>query len=674
MLDNDQVDDIVRSHEEAEEVGTSHETALGRTFEEVARARFARRSFLKGSLAAAPLFVVKPQEMLGALASTEAAGTDTLTFTPISPRPADEDSFVVPEGYVSNVVIRWGDPMTADAPEFDVMNQTRESQDVQFGFNCDYVGFFPLGPVTSRVARQVGTGLAAGAGYAVEIDTDQALLVVNHEYTNPIQMFPNYVPGNPTKNEVDVELSAHGAAVVEIRRNAEGTWNYVQNSPFNRRITGFTPMVLTGPAVGHPWLQTAADPTGVTVEGMLNNCAAGKTPWGTVLTCEENFNQYFANNNLLADGDERKSVNSRYGIPGGSSPRRWENHYDRFDLTKEPNENFRFGWIVEIDPYDPTFVPRKHTSMGRFKHEGATTTLAPTGQVVVYTGDDEVFDYVYKFVTAGRYNGSDRKANFDLLDEGTLYVARFDDDGSGEWIPLVYGEGPLTEINGFTSQADVLIKTRLAGDVVGATRMDRPEDIEPNPRTGTVYVTLTNNTRRSASQVNASNPRGPNRYGHIIELNETDGDATSTTFSWNIFMLCGNPADASHGTFFAGFDKPELVSPISSPDNIVFDGDGNLWIGTDGQPGTLGANDALHAVPTSGPNRGYLRQFLSVPAGAENCGPEFSLDYKSVFSAVQHPGEGGTFENPISNFPDGMQPARPSVCSVARRDGGKIGR
>jgi hypothetical protein len=660
--------------EAAEDVGTSHATSTGETYEKVWERRFTRRTFVKGAAAAAPLFVVRPESLAqGAAANVALDAEDTLTFEPIDPRPRDEDAVVVPEGYIWSVLSRWGDPINENAPSFDPDAQTPDKQAQQVGYNCDYVGFFPLGAAAFQMnsLQAAQRGQLGLEGFSISYDTDEGILVTNHEYTNPELMFRNYRFGAPTRDQVEVEIEAHGLSIFEIRRRSDNTWEHVVASNFNRRLTGTTPMEITGPAAGDDLLKTDEDPTGTRVRGTLNNCAGGKTPWGTVLTCEENFHQYFGNNDNLPEGDPQRVLNARFGTPGGSSFRRWEEFDDRFDVSKNRNEINRFGYVVEIDPYDPTFVPKKRTALGRVKHEGATTFLADDGRVVVYTGDDERFDYVYKFVTAGRYDPANREANFGLLDEGMLYVAKFDDDGTGEWIPLVWGQGPLTPENGFASQAEVLIKTRLAADAVGATRMDRPEDIQPNPVTGKIYVTLTNNSRRQPNDTDAANPRGPNFFGHILEVTETNDDHAGTTFGWEIFLLCGDPSEPSHGTFFAGFDKSQ-VSPISAPDNIVFDIEGNLWIGTDGNQ-TLGHNDGLFACPTQGKKRGFLRQFSSIVAGSENCGPEFTLDGKTAFTAVQHPGQGGNFENPASLFPDNRTPPRPTVITIAKKDGGRVG-
>jgi secreted PhoX family phosphatase len=372
----------------------------------------------------------------------------------------------------------------------------------------------------------------------------------------------------------------------------------------------------------------------------------------------------------LADGDPRKAIHARYGLTQGASERRWENFHDRFDISKEPNEPFRFGWVIEVDPFDPHSKPRKLTALGRMKHEAATVVISKRGHAVVYTGDDERFDYMYKFVSERRFRGGSCRDNHGLLDSGVLYVAKFNDDGSGQWIPLVAGQGALAN----WTQAEILINTRGAADQVGATKMDRPEDIETNPANGKLYCVMTNNTQRGTSGrpgTDAANPRANNRHGHVIELTEDRGDPASNKFEWEIFLLCGDPNNPADGTFFGGFEGS--VSSISSPDNIAFDSQGNLWIATDGQPGTLAKNDAIYAVPVEGPDRGWLRQFMSGPLGCEVCGPEFTPDNLTLFCAIQHPGEGGTVNNPVSVWPDGVSPARPSVVAIFNSDDDVIG-
>jgi secreted PhoX family phosphatase len=565
-----------------------------------------------------------------------------LAFTPIAPNRAD--AITLAEGYANRVLIAWGDPVRPGAPGFDFDGQSAAAQAKQFGYNNDYLAFFPL-PFWSA-------------------NSHIGVLWSNHEYTNPELMFRNYDATSPTREQVDIQLEAHGGSIVLIERAKRGgPFRYRQLSRYNRRITATTPMRLTGPAAGDALLKTSADASGRRVSGMLNNCAGGVTPWGTVLTGEENFHQYFAN--LAGVTDARvKALHERYLLPTGASERKWEAHHDRFDLTKEPNEPFRFGWVVEIDPYDPDFTPRKHTALGRVKHEGATTTLTRSKRVAVYTGDDERFEYFFKFVSRNKYRRDDRRHNLGLLDEGTLYVAKLADDGTGRWLPLRHGEGPLTAANGFASQAEVLINARGAGDLLGATKMDRPEDIQRNPVTGRVYVNLTNNTNRTATGTDAANPRGPNPFGHVLELREDGDDAAATSFRWRIFLLCGDPNDP--GTYFAGYDKTK-VSPIGSPDNMTFDNEGNLWLATDGSQPVGSSNNGLLACPTTGSERGHVQLFATVPVGAETCGPLFTRDNRSLFIAVQHPGEGGTVEAPTSHWPDGgTSLPRPAVTSIWR--------
>ncbi|MEW5629428.1 PhoX family protein [Streptomyces hydrogenans] len=593
-----------------------------------------------------------------------ADGARGLRFAPVAPNT--EDRVTVPSGYGQNVVIRWGEPILRGAPAFDSERQTAEAQAGQFGYNNDFLSLLPL-----RGER------------------DRQVLVANHEYTDEVLMFRGYDAANPTREQVEIAWAAHGLSVVVVQEERRGgRLTPVRRHPLNRRLHTTSAFELTGPAAGGALVRTSADPKGRTVLGTLNNCAGGTTPWGTTLHGEENFNQYFANGSSATD--------KRYGVGTGASERKWERFDKRFDLAQEPNEVHRFGWVVELDPYDPESTPRKRTALGRFKHEAAQPRLTADGRPVVYMGDDERFDYFYKFVSSKRMmKGDSRKArahNLTLLDEGTLYVARLtgdspaaeldgtgklpndgEFDGSGTWIPLATAgpEGAVSHVPGMTAE-EVFVFTRLAGDKAGATKMDRPEDVEPSPRTGRVYVALTNNTNRGKGTnpgVDEANPRNLNKHGQVLELAEHWDDPSADGFAWRLFLVAGDPDDPA--TYFAGYPK-DKVSPISCPDNVAFDPHGNLWISTDGNQ--LGSHDGLFGVAVHGERRGELKQFLTVPRGAETCGPV--IQDRRVLVAVQHPGEldGASVENPASVWPDGPgRIVRPSVVAVWRNDGGDIG-
>ncbi|MEV5917768.1 PhoX family protein [Streptomyces pseudogriseolus] len=591
-------------------------------------------------------------------------GARGLRFAPVAPNT--NDAVTVPEGYRQNVVIRWGEPILRGAPAFDGDRQSAKAQAGQFGYNCDFLSLLPL---KGEHGRQ--------------------LLVANHEYTDEILMFRDYDPENPTREQVEIAWAAHGLAVVAVEEDRRsGKLTAVSRHHLNRRLTATSEFRLTGPVAGSDLVKTSADPRGTKVLGTLNNCSGGTTPWGTTLHGEENFNQYFANGSSATD--------KRYGIGTGATERKWERFDKRFDLAQEPNEVHRFGYVVELDPYDPESTPRKHTALGRFKHEAATVRLTHDGRPVVYSGDDERFDYFYKFVSSKKMrHGNSRSArghNLSLLDEGTLYVAKLtgdspaieidgtgklpkdgEFDGSGEWIPLATAtaHGAVSHVEGMTAE-EVFVFTRLAGDKVGATKMDRPEDIEPNPVTGKVYVALTNNSNRgvgSNPKADEANPRHANKHGHVLELTERWNRPESTRFAWSLFLVAGDPEDPA--TYFAGFPK-DSVSPISCPDNVAFDAHGNLWISTDGS--SLGSHDGLFGVATRGDRRGELKQFLTVPNGAETCGPV--IQDRRVLVAVQHPGEvdGATVDQPASAWPDGPGTyVRPAVVAVWRADGRDIG-
>ncbi|MEK9519554.1 PhoX family protein [Streptomyces sp. adm13(2018)] len=590
----------------------------------------------------------------------KADGARGLRFTPVAPNTADK--VTVPSGYAQNVVIRWGEPILRGAPAFDSDKQSARAQAGQFGYNNDFLSLLPL-----------------------RGEHDRQVLVANHEYTDEVLMFRDYDAANPTREQVEIAWAAHGLSVVVVQEERRtGRLTPVSRHHLNRRLHTTSRFELTGPAAGSDLLKTSADPRGRIVLGTLNNCAGGTTPWGTTLHGEENFNQYFANGSSVTD--------KRYGVGTGATERKWERFDKRFDLKQEPNEVHRQGWVVELDPYDPESTPKKRTALGRFKHEAAQPRLTADGRPVVYMGDDERFDYFYKFVSSRRMKkGNSRAArahNLTLLDEGTLYVAKLtgdspaaeidgtgkhpadgEFDGSGVWIPLATGN--VSHVPGMTAE-EVYVFTRLAGDKVGATKMDRPEDVEPSPRTGRVYVALTNNTDRGKpgkAGADEANPRNLNKHGQILELAENWDDPSSDGFAWRLFLVAGDPNDPA--TYFAGYPK-EKVSQISCPDNVAFDPHGNLWISTDGAQ--LGSHDGLFGVATQGERRGELKQFLTVPKGAETCGP--IIQDRRVLVAVQHPGEidGASVENPKSEWPDGPgKIVRPSVVAVWRTDGRDIG-
>jgi uncharacterized protein len=672
MHDEDLYESKSAACEAADDIPINPDTE--RSIGAVIAKRYNRRDILKGSLgvtAATALFGASALGAGRAEAQALAAGAPGAVFEEVA-AGVDEQHHLAP-GYEAQVLLRWGDPLFPGMAPFDPRALTGEDQARRFGYNNDYIALIPLGD----------TG-------------DRGLLCVNHEYTNPEVMFPGINRlkrtdfSKITEAHVAIEMAAHGVSIVEIVRQGE-RWRPVLDSTSNRRITASTPMTFDGPAAGHPRLRTSADTTGLNVLGTLNNCAGGQTPWGTYLTAEENFHGYFLAEaadfaeRLRAagtDGGEARSY-LRYRIPSGWYS--WGRHHERFNVEKEPHEPNRFGWIVEIDPSDPSSVPVKHTALGRFSHEGAECTINGDGRVVIYSGDDARFEYIYRFVSKARHRPDDRAHNMRLLSEGTLSVARFNDDGTLDWLPLVFGEGPLTPQNGFHSQADVMIDARIAADLLKATPMDRPEDVQPSPDSGKVYAILTNNTQRKAGGENAANPRAENTFGHIIEMVAPDKDHAAARFTWELMIKCGDPSIAAVGAMWS----PSTTANgwFASPDNCAFDADGRLWVATDqGTSWTkTGKADGLYAVGTEGAARGRSRLFFRAPVGAEVCGPYFTPDGETLFLAVQHPATDGvqawkpfgrpsTFEDPATRWPDFDQsmPPRPSVLAISRRGGGRI--
>ncbi|WP_426987497.1 PhoX family protein [Pseudarthrobacter sp. Y6] len=647
-------------------------TSSNSYFRDIASATMSRRAAL-GFGAAGALAVVLGSAVTSAepavagglsKAAKEGFGKSKLQFTAIPPVDAAVDAVTVPEGFTWQPVIRWGDPIFHGTPDFDLDNQTAAAQEKQFGYNNDYSDILEIPDTKGR----------------------RAVLFANHEYTNESIMFPATMPAAEMRA---VGQAAHGLSVVELeRKNTTKPWSYVKGAELNRRFLNSTVYELTGPVAGSSLVRTVADPSGRSIKGTLGNCSGGTTPWGTILSGEENFNGYFVSPGTSAE-------DKRYGLTTKPTVRQWEIDDKRFDTRNEgyANESNRFGWIVEVDPFDPTSTPRKHSALGRFKHEGANVIVADSGHVVAYMGDDERFDYLYKFVSKDKYIEGNRKHNMNLLSAGDLYVAKFTGnspaaeitgtgavptdgsfDGTGEWLPLVV-DG-VSMVKDMTLE-QVLVYTRLAADKVGPTKMDRCEDVQPSLLTGKVYVACTNNSDRGkAGKEGATeiNPRNENRDGHIVEITET-GDQTSTLFTWNLLMVCGDPAQGDV-TYFSGFPVDQ-VSPISCPDNLAFDSVGNLWISTDGAPSGIKKADGLFKVTVEGPERGKVEQFLALPREAETCGPIIHDEERNVFVSVQHPGEEGSFADQHSFFPDyvpaGATPApgqasapRPSVIQVFR--------
>ena len=656
-------------------------------FQHVVDRVVSRRGFLKSGLGlGAAAFLAAP---LAAHAAQHAHQHMAAGYGNNGPRTAPKigfaqvaassgDAIVVPEGYSAQIFAPWGDALFADSPMWkpDGTN-TGADQARQIGDNHDGMHFFPLNGKSSQ----------------------EGLLVMNHEYCNYEYLFGADFMAPWTADKVLKAQNAHGASVIHIRQH-RNKWEIVLNSKYNRRITGNTPMQISGPAAGHALMKTLADPSGTLVLGTLNNCANGFTPWGTYLTCEENFNGYFGTTSGVDGRDESMK---RYGINARGTGYRWEEFDERFDYAKEPNESNRFGWVVEIDPFDPESKPVKRTGLGRFKHENCAYALTADRRVVVYMGDDQTNDYIYKFVSDGRFVPGKDAANRQLLDHGKLYVAKFgngatagDFMGTGEWVLLDKQDNPvLAADDRFADQAEVLIKTRLAADAVGATKMDRPEWIAVHPATKEVYCALTNNSGRSAAQVDDANPRAANRFGQIVRWREAGSDAGAMSFDWDLFVIAGNPNVYAAGDLNAGSASIDTSNTFNSPDGIGFDADGRLWIQTDGNFSNTGvyAGQGNNQMLCASPETGEIRRFLVGPAGCEITGLTFTPDGRTMFINVQHPGEVGSHPNrptppagvgmdefiaanplAFSQWPDatGGRP-RSATVVITKDDGGVIG-
>ena len=610
-----------------------------------------RRSFLKSGTAVTLASVLAPLAGCAALAGRQ----NKLGFKAIPVGMGDK--LVVAEGYTATPLAPWGEPVgiAGNMPAFKMDgSNTADEQAVQVGMHHDGLEFFPL------------QGSSRG------------LLAINHEYTDDGLL---HVGGfnNMNIEKVRKAQNAHGLSVIEVEMK-NGKWDMVRPSRFARRVTMSTPFRVSGPAAGHPLMRTSADPQGQTVLGTLNNCASSKTPWGTYLSGEENFAFYFG------AGDKPTPDQQRGGAPKAGFYA-WDKHDPRFDLQKNPNELHRFGWVVELDPMDPNSTPVKRTALGRAAHEGAWVGVTKDGRAVVYSGEDARFEYIYKFVSRDKIkpagNGlTQAQANKDLLDHGVLHVARFDADGKGQWIPMIHGQGPLTAANGFADQGEILIKSRQASDLLGATKMDRPEWLTIDPLSGWVYCTLTNNSQRGTAGrpgVDAANPRANNVMGQIIRWKDS-GDFDGKTFEWNHLVLAGDPANERAEA--KGNIKGDIYA---CPDGISFDKQGVLWIQTDahatqmykGELARIGNNQMLACDPATG----ETRRFLTGPTNCEVTGVGLTPDNTTMFISIQHPGETPSDRSDpakpsqYSNWPNYAPNGRPrsALVAIRKNDGGVIG-
>lgn len=632
-----------------------------------------RRSLLKGSLGFAlggflggslPAFANSNthQQRLFASSVTTKKNMPVIGFKSVDVQLSPSfDRVVVAEGYSARAFFSWGDEVVAGAAPWlpDATNSWQE-QALQAGQNHDGMAYFPF----------------------ADAPNDHGLLVVNHEYTNP-----TLHPNGPTEvrdekgfiqrpsDEVKKEQMAHGVSVIEIKRDASGQWQRVKKSALNRRITLATPMQISGPAAATNLLKTVADPTGTQVLGTLNNCSMGRTPWGTYLICEENWNNYFVNRDK-ADFAQRKS-HKRNGISNGLNSEKyfWESVDPRFNATPDPtqafggyvNEPHRFGWVVEFDPFDPACVPIKRTALGRYSRECATVFVADNGQLAIYSGDDTRGEYIYKFVPRERFNKATTKKKNTILDEGILYVAAFNDDGTGTWLPLIFGMNGLTPRNGFFSQADVVVNARAAADVLGATPMDRPEWVAVDPHSYTLYASLTNNVERGikADQpINAANSRIENHHGQIIRWQEKEANPAATEFTWEIFLLAGKSDTRQTSQNQIGNINGDL---FSCPDGLWFDNDGRLWIETDfDDEKSVYADSGTNQLLCANPVTREVKRFLVGPRGCEITGLTGTPDGKSLWLNIQHP----ELSYPAS---DGKTRPRSTTVLVTKNDGGIIG-
>ncbi|MBW6417362.1 PhoX family phosphatase [Celeribacter sp. PS-C1] len=601
-------------------------------FDAVVERAISRRGFLGGALAFGSGALA--MGAAGLMSSTTAARAESMgfAFKPID--IATDFDIHVPEGYQWKVLVRWGDALFSEA-EGAYSAETGVSVDMSdkvFGENTD--------------------------GMETFVDGDKTILAINSEYVNPKINLPAVSEGMPqTADEVTLLKNMQGVTVMEVADNGEG-YAVVVDSPYNRRITHETQMTMDGPAAGSDLVKTNADPEGMSPKGTMNNCGSGKTLWGTYLTCEENFNGYFG-----ATGEYTETEgHTRYGI-GGEGRYAYEKFDPRYDLSQEPNEPNRHGWVTEINPLDPASTPVKHTALGRFKHENAEMVQAADGRVVVYMGDDERGEFMYKFVSNGTW--TEGGSTEGLLSDGTLYVAKFNDDMTGEWLTLT------PETTGM-SMEEILVFSRMAGSKVGATTMDRPEWIAANPLKAEAYCALTNNKNRGvkpnaggdATPASGPNPRETNNYGQIVRWRPEGEDHGADSFAWDLYVMAGNPD--VYDNAYAGSENVNAGNMFNSPDGMAFSSDGYLWIQTDGDDSNEGefAGQGNNQMLVGNTETGEIARFLTAPNGAEVTGLTWSADKKVAFVGIQHPG---------GSWPDGNGKPRSSVIAVWREDGALIG-
>lgn len=604
--------------------------------------------------------------------------------------PAMTDACLVPAGYTAHVLGAWGTPLSSKAQPWDKDgHNTSEDLLHSTGMHHDGMHYFPLSDANN-----------------------EGLLVVNHEYIDENALHPNGqtwdLDGKRPAEEVRKEINAHGVAVMHIRKGANGQWDIVKDSDYNRRFTSATPMKLAGPVAGTDWVKTPFSTDGTQVRGTNNNCGNGYTPWGTYLTAEENWAFIFANTGTLPAHQERLGVQKRgryqWETAAGDATE-LNGEFARFNITETGasalddwrNEINGFGYMVEIDPYDPSSVATKRTALGRFAHEGCSYSKLEAGKPIAwYSGDDSRFEYLYRFVSKEVWdpadaNRKDRLAVGDkYLNEGTLYVAKFNEDGQGEWLPLTLtspGKNGGTLGDLYRSLDEVIINTRAAADFVGATPMDRPEWTVTHPTTGDVYLTLTNNNRRTDKQRDPANPRANNVNGHIIRWHD---DSASNRFEWDIFVF-GSDAQADANTNLSGLTE---LNQLASPDGLGFDDRGILWIQTDNGIDGGRNNDVARAVNDQmlavipgamadhtgdGPvinanNQDQLRRFFIGPNEAEITGFARTPDNTTFFINVQHPVNWPAYgtQDASVEAPGKVRP-RSSTVVIRREDGGAIG-